>query len=213
MPRIYKRKTNKGLFSTEDMEKAVAEVGKGKSIRSVASMFGLSHCTLSRYVVKQKSGSITKYHPDYKSYNRIFNDEQEKALEKFLIKSSKMFYGITTVECRKLAYEMAVKNNIPISTKWHETKMAGKEWMMNFQKRHGSLSLRTPEACSLARATSFNKYNVETFFNNLEKVLLRTDSFADGTRIFNLDETATTTVQKSHKVGCLQFSSRMVVSN
>lgn len=38
------------------------------------------------------------------------------------------------------------------------------------------------------------------FFDNLEDVMAREPSFGDGTRVFNLDETSTMTVQKSGKV-------------
>lgn len=38
------------------------------------------------------------------------------------------------------------------------------------------------------------------FYDNLESVLKRNPKFCDGTKIFNLDETATTTVQKPQRV-------------
>ncbi|VEN35500.1 unnamed protein product [Callosobruchus maculatus] len=111
-----------------------------------------------------------------------------------------MFYGLTPIEVRKLAYEMAVINNLKISQRWHDTELAGVEWYYGFRKRHPVLSLRTPEGCSLSRATAFNRYNVNNFFDNLETAMLRNESFGNGTRVFNLDETNTMTVQKSSKV-------------
>jgi hypothetical protein len=76
---------------------------------------------------------------------------------------------------------------------WKEG-MTGIDWFYGFMKWHPNLSLRTPEGCSLSRATSFNLHSVSTFFTNLEEVLQRCPALADGTRIFNLDETSTSTV-------------------
>lgn len=106
---------------------------------------------------------------------------------------------MTPKECRTIAYECAKKNNIKIPKSWETNKMAGKDWLMAFRRRH-NLTLRKPEPCSLARATSFNRHNVDKFYNNLEKLINRHSAFADGTRIFNLDETSTNTVQKPPKI-------------
>lgn len=111
-----------------------------------------------------------------------------------------MFYGLPLVDCRKLPYETAVINKINIPEKWHKEKMAGETWMRKFRYRHPQLSLRTAEGCSLARATSFNRHNVDIFFNNLQEAITRSSDFSDGTRIYNLDETATTTVHKPQRV-------------
>ncbi|KAL0829616.1 hypothetical protein ABMA28_003122 [Loxostege sticticalis] len=95
---------------------------------------------------------------------------------------------------------MAIVNNIKIPDSWRLEKMAGYEWLLSFRSRHQDLTLKKPEACSLARATAFNEEAVKKFFCNLKEVMQRHPSFGNGCRVYNLDETATTTIQKPQKV-------------
>ena len=149
-----------------------------------------------RYVKKQKDADPStevRMTPNYAS-RQIFTASQEKMLSEYLLKCSKMCYGKSTRDLRDLAYEIAQINNISMPTSWHVHKAAGVDWMRAFLKRNKELSIRQPEGCSLSRMTSFNKHNVSIFFDNLDDVLNRTVSFADGSRIWNLDETSTSTV-------------------
>lgn len=76
---------------------------------------------------------------------------------------------------------------------WNVDKKAGKDWYLGFMKRHSEkFSLRTPEVTSLSQATSFNKENVNTFFNNFEEVLKRSKFLPE--LIYNADESGVTTV-------------------
>lgn len=91
-------------------------------------------------------------------------------------------------------------NNKKRRAKWDEDSIAGEEWMRLFMKRHAkSLSNRKPEATSLSRCTSFNKNNVDCFFNNIEDVRRRFGPIPPE-RIWNTDETGLTTVQKPSRI-------------
>lgn len=103
-----------------------------------------------------------------------------------------MCYGQTIPNIKKLTYEMARINSISVPENWTANKRAGHEWYIGFMFRNKQLSLRRPEGCSLSRATSFNKNNVSKFFEILENIYERYGTFNGGTRIYNLDETATT---------------------
>jgi len=109
-----------------------------------------------------------------------------------------MNHGITTFQLRKLAYQFAAANKLKTPTKWTESCQAGKDWVLAFLKRHPRLSVRKPEATSLARATSFNKHTVSEFFNNYKELQAK-HKFA-ASRIYNMDETALTTVHVPPKV-------------
>ena len=77
-------------------------------------------------------------------------------------------------------------------------ELLGKDWALNFRKRHPELALRSPESTSIARARAFNKEAVALFFNLYENLHDKYHFKAE--RIFNLDETGITTVQKPGKI-------------
>lgn len=204
MVRNRERKTDRGLHSDTNMREAVDLVEGGMSLRVVADLKNVKCTTLHRYVQKKKEaaeggGVPIPMTPNY-AVRRIFSSELEVALEQYLVTCSKMCYGLDTVETRRLAYDMAKFHNLNIPNTWKERQMAGIDWLYGFRKRHPEIRLRKPEACSLSRATSFNRHNVQMFFDNLFAILQRNPSFGDGTRVFSLDETGTSTVQKPKKV-------------
>jgi hypothetical protein len=65
-------------------------------------------------------------------------------------------------------------------------------------KRHPQLSLRQPEATSLARACGFYKVVVHKLFDMLENIVY--EHKIKAARIFNIDETSHTVVQRPEKV-------------
>ena len=127
-------------------------------------------------------------------------------LKEYLFMCSHMNYGLTKLNVRKMAYEVADKSLKKFSDCWNETKLADNDWLYGFMKRHSDLSLRKPEACSLSR-TVFNKHTVAAFFEKLKNVYDRNVEFANGTRLFNLDKMSTSTVQKPRNVLTLKARS------
>ena len=104
---------------------------------------------------------------------------------------------ITPLDLRNLAFQIAEVNGI--TTRFNAAKkLAGKEWLAGFLKRHPDISLRSPEATSLARASGFNRIQIETFFNLLTSLI--EDNNISAHDIYNVDESGLTVVQKLSKV-------------
>lgn len=82
-----------------------------------------------------------------------------------------MQYGLSKKQLLEFAYRYAVANGKRYPKSWDKNKAAVEDWWKRFKARSGTLSIRKPEATSLARCTSFIKKNVSEFFNNLFEVV------------------------------------------
>lgn len=194
--RNYKRKTERGKVSIDLLQRAADAVTKdGRKLKTVARELEICHMTLFRYVKKLKAGIP----PTVGYYSRqVFNHSQKKLIE-YLLKCASIYFGLLSEEVRKLAYTCAVQFDIPnIPDSWHRNKEAGADWFTGFLKRNPSLSIRTPEATSAGRASSFNLHNVNEFFKKLGNVILKHNFLPS--RIWNLDETGVTTVLRQKKI-------------
>ena len=162
------RKTDCGTTSHQTMlTVARAVIDDCAPIRATAKMHGVHYSTLCRYVKRVKSAREAELPiptPGYRSNRRVFTDEQEKALAAYMITASDLYYGMSPKEARVLAYQCAVKFGVKHPVQWDKAQRVGEDWLSGFLARNPQLSIRAPEATSLARATSFNKNNVKAFF-------------------------------------------------
>lgn len=180
-----------GNWGEDELQRAVAAYRNGD--------FGLNECARIYSVPK----ATIKRHADGKNStaNAIklmgmqptFNAEMENIIKDHLLKFEQTFFGFTIKDVRKLAFDIAEKNGLPHRFN-KEKKSAGKKWYYAFMRRNPQLSLRSPEATSMARIEGFNKQNVMHFFDLLEKCVK--DHNITGNTIFNVDETGFSTVQK-----------------
>ncbi|CAH1636479.1 unnamed protein product [Spodoptera littoralis] len=199
MVRNYKKKKENDV-NEEDAERAVlCVINDRMKLRTAAAIYNIKPTTLYYRVKKYKENVMPK-NINYSSkhtVHQVFTNDEELMLERYFLKMSKMNYGLTYLQGRKLAYQYAAALD-KCPEKWLDNKSAGIEWMKNFMKRHPVLSLRKPENTSLSRSTSFNKHNVMMFFDNYERVLQRGNYTPDC--IYNLDETSIMTVVQAPNV-------------
>lgn len=121
----------------------------------------------------------------------MFTREQECALAKYSVRCQDHYYGLSTSELKRLAFQFAVRIEIEYPEAWNTNEMAGWKWYYNFMSRHPEFVLRTPEQTSLNRVRAFCKVNVDAFFFNLNAVLKPEHN---PFRIWNMDETGFSTV-------------------
>lgn len=200
MPRNRTRTTTRGLADQSSYEAAFQDhLQLNLSIRAASKKHNLCHVTLYRYVKKRKNQPGEILPPvGYRSATQVFSDKEENTLMGFLLKSAELYYGLTPKDVRKLAYDLALKHHKKIPPSWVEKEIAGVDWLTGFLKRFPQLSIRSPQATSLARATSFNETNINAFFDNLANVMDRYKF--EPKDIWNIDETGITTVQAPSKI-------------
>lgn len=197
MGRKYKKRTDR-VRDPVALENAFKEVkDNNASARKAAAKYGVARSTLLDYLRRDRNTNQGFKLATY-TIRQVLTSEMEKNLAEYLLQCSRMFHGLSTTITKRLAYEYAVANNVLVPESWKRNESAGKDWLTGFLERQNNLSLRTPEATSLQRITSFNKTNLGIFQKKLEEVLTR---FAlTESSIYNLDETGCTTVQKVAKV-------------
>lgn len=202
MPNKYTRKTTQQSWDANAMREAIEAVKRGEmGFLKASKQFQVPRSTLKRRV-KGANKIATGYTKGLGSRRPVFSAEQETELLAHILDMERRFYGLTLDDVRRLAYQLAVKNKL--NHNFNENKeMAGKIWAQGFRKRHPEITLRSPEATSLARAQGFNKINVMAFMDLLEEA--RTKISYTAHRIYNVDETGCTTVQsKSTKILALK---------
>lgn len=188
MPRTYIRKRPERVPATEQqISRAEELIRLGKSKRSAANAVGISESCLRKRIKRGGAAySMGRFKPTFDKF-------QEEEFVRHCKKMDERFFGLTINDLRRLAYEYAEANKIDNRFD-QSSKMAGRDWVECFLKRHPDLVIRQSAATSLARAIGFNKIQVDRFYKNL-KDLYEEYKFQPS-RIYNVDETGMSTVPK-----------------
>lgn len=195
MVRNYEKKTKRGEWSIKAMKTAIDKVlSKEMGYRKAATAYAVPQTTLERYVKKMKEGGEVAIGLPLGPKKPIFTRSEEDEMVAYLKHMEERLFGLTTVDLRRLAYQLAVKNGKTHSFN-SDREMAGVDWLKGFLRRHQDLSIRKPEATSAARAMGFNKLTVGKFYQLLGDVY---DKYKfTPNNIYNCDETGISIVSKT----------------
>ena len=195
MVRNYTRKSNRSLRNEENLKNALEQVkSNAMSVKKASNIYFIPRTTLTRHL-KNKVASPGKI--NLGCFRTVFSKEVEADLVKYIKNMQIKFFGLTRDAVCSLVYDYAISNKLKIPFN-KEKKKAGPDWVQSFFKRHPELSLRRPESTGLARATGFNNVQVNKFFDLLKQII--SDSNIAPDKIFNMDETEMSTVQRSQKI-------------
>ncbi|CAB3229729.1 unnamed protein product [Arctia plantaginis] len=131
MVRNYKKKgTRTGEVDEQAMLKAIDEVLENKlSLRKSATKYGVNAQTLQSRIKKlRKTQDLGGEHRVFESKfasQQVFTKTEEDLLNKYILECSKMHYGLTCIQVKKLAYEFAKANKIKYPASWDNNKTAG----------------------------------------------------------------------------------------
>lgn len=192
MVRNYEKRTQRNSWEPSAVQRAITEISEGKiTLRGAAAEYGIPKSTLfDRMKANNFSAPVSGRKP-------VFSFDMEQKLKEYAIEMCDSFYGLTPISLRKLAFDFAEENKLchPFDK---EKRIAGPDWLYSFLKRNPDLSIRQPEATSLNRIKGFNREEVSIFFSHYRKIL--TDNNIPSSRIFNIDETGFSTVQRPCKI-------------
>ena len=186
-----KRKT----WSTESMIAAVEAVKlKRMGYLRASKEYNVPKSTLKDYV-KNKNKNVEQMISSRLGRKPTFPMNIEEQLVAYCLEMDKRFYGLTALDIRKLAFQLAIRNKIPCPFP-RDKGAAGKKWLRKFLQRHPNLAFRKPQGISSARVKGFTKENVQKFFDILEPALAKIKN--NPSRVYNVDETGVTQVQSKH---------------
>jgi hypothetical protein len=165
----------------------VAEVKSGMSVNQASGTYSIPETTLRRYV----KNNPDQYPVHGGRFRKVLSDTLEAQLSAYLKEMGSRGFGLTPLQVREFAFEIAEMNRFHNGFNV-EARKAGHDWFKAFLVRNPDISIRSPEATSIGRLAGFNQPQVDRFFQLLSHVMIRHNFSAS--RIFNCDESGIPTV-------------------
>lgn len=183
MPKVYKRVSNRGSWSSESMVLAAKAVQDASMNLYKASVtYGVPRNTLRDRV----KGNAAK-----KPYEKpcVLGSDNEKKLVERIVYLQRLGFGLTISDVRRLAYEFVTKNGMKSHLFSDDKLMAGWDWYRAFMKRNPEITVRQAQSISYARAECMNRPMVYAFFDMFQREVDLLNLRMKPQSIYNADET------------------------
>ena len=106
MPRNYQRKTET-KYKFNNLKNSIQDVKNKKlSLGKAATIYSVPKSTIHDYLKKEV---MKEPKTERKT---LFSEEQERELEDYITKCSKLFYGLSIETVRKIAFKFTEVNNL-----------------------------------------------------------------------------------------------------
>src|SRR5678816_2470279 len=194
MVRVYKRKSERGEYGEERLATALEALSQGMPLIQASREMGIPARTLRRHRDHHTTmPGVLKLG----CHTPVLSVALESELCNHIKYMEKALYGLTPRDVRRLAFDMAEAAGIDHRF-CRKSQMAGKDWLSGFFSRYPDLSIRAPQGTNLSRAVAFNRPKVKQFFDVYRQLLV--DVPCTPSRIWNMDETGITNVQRPGKI-------------
>ena len=187
----FQRKQNaRGVYRSYDSDELnrafEAVIDNDMSIRKASQSFGVPKSTLMDRLHGRVSLDVVKSGP-----LPLFSDEQEALLTGHLKTMAEVGYGYSRQETINLASDYAIF--LGLRDKHHPLT---DRWLYNFLDRWPELKVKKPRSLEIARARSATRQAVDSYFNELQRILTKYNLTDKPQCIYNVDEKG---LQAEHK--------------
>ncbi|XP_062408029.1 uncharacterized protein LOC134099256 [Sardina pilchardus] len=98
---------------------------------------------------------------------------REKDLASCIFTAASVYFSLSSEKVRRLAYQFAVKHQLPVPSSWRKDELASEDWLSAFLKQHPTLPITSDRPGGRRGSHGFNQNNAGLFFRNLDDVAKR----------------------------------------
>lgn len=178
----YRRYTADAMLQAYD-----AVTKKGVSVHRASVQFHVPTQTL-----RDRVNGTVDAHNLHLGSEAVFTSEEEQPIVEHLKTMSLLGYGLTNVKLQQLGGELAAALG-----KRPTDKQLSNKWLYGFLKRHShTIASLKPSGLDTNRAKSSTPEAVDSYFTNLEGIMVKYNLSDKPQYVFNVDETG---IQPEHR--------------